>query len=90
MSKKRKQYSAQLKAKVALEAIRGEKTVVELAAQYEIHPTMINNWKRQLTEGATHRSRKKKVNQAVIERSRWKIESVMELMYVQLNHFAEN
>jgi hypothetical protein len=37
-----------------------------------------------------HRSRKKKVNQAVIERSHWKIESVMELMYVQFNHFAEN
>lgn len=53
MSKKRKQYSAQLKAKVALEAIRGEKTVAELAAQYEIHPTMVNNWKRQLTEGAS-------------------------------------
>lgn len=52
MSKKRKQYSAQLKAKVALEAIRGEKTIAEIAAQYEIHPTMIHNWKRQLLEGA--------------------------------------
>jgi transposase len=53
MSKKRKQYSPQLKAKVALEAIRGEKTVAELAGQYELHPTMINNWKRQLMEGAS-------------------------------------
>jgi transposase-like protein len=53
MSKKRKQYSAQLKAKVALEAIRGEKTVAEIAAQYEIHPTMVHNWKRQLQEGAS-------------------------------------
>lgn len=52
MSKKRKQYSAQLKAKVALEAIRGEKTIAEIAAQYEIHPTMIHNWKRQLLDGA--------------------------------------
>jgi hypothetical protein len=43
-----------------------------------------------LNDVVTHRSRKKKVNQAAIERSRWKIESVMELMYVQLNHFAEN
>jgi hypothetical protein len=33
-----------LKAKIVLEAIRGEKTVAELAGQYEIHPTMINNW----------------------------------------------
>jgi transposase len=53
MSKKRKQYSAQLKAKVALEAVRGEKTVAEIAAQYEIHPTIIHNWKRHLLEGAS-------------------------------------
>lgn len=52
MSKKRKQYSVPLKAKVSLEALRGEKTIVEIAAQYEIHPTMIHNWKRQLLEGA--------------------------------------
>jgi transposase-like protein len=57
MSKnKRKQYSGQFKAKVALEAIRGEKTVAELASQYEVHPTMINNWKRQLQEDATRSS----------------------------------
>ena len=50
MSNKRKQYSPQFKAKVALEAIRGEKTVSELASQYEVHPTMSNNWKRQVLE----------------------------------------
>lgn len=54
MANKRKQYSAQFKAKIALAAIRGEKTVAELASQYEIHPTMINNWKRQLLEGASN------------------------------------
>lgn len=54
MSKnKRKQYSAQFKAKVAMEAIRGEKTLAELASQYEVHPTMINRWKQQLQEGAS-------------------------------------
>jgi len=53
VSKKRKQYSAQLKAKVALEALRGEKTIAEIAAQFEIHPTMIHNWKRQLLDGAS-------------------------------------
>ena len=51
MSNKRKQYSAQFKAKVALEAHRGEKTVAELASQYQLHPTVINNWKRRLLEG---------------------------------------
>jgi transposase-like protein len=53
MSNKRKQYSPQFKAKVALEAIRGDKTVPELASQYELHPTMINGWKRQLLEEAS-------------------------------------
>lgn len=53
MSNKRKQYSPQFKAKVALEAVRGEKTISELASQYEVHPTMINNWKRQLLDEAS-------------------------------------
>ena len=53
MSSKKKQYGAQFKAKVALEAIRGEKTVSELASQYEIHPTMINGWKRKILEEAS-------------------------------------
>jgi transposase-like protein len=53
MSNKRKQYSSQFRAKVTLEAIRSEKTVAELASQYEVHPTMISNWKRQLIEEAS-------------------------------------
>jgi transposase len=52
MSNRRKQYSPQFKAKVALAAIRGEKTVSELASQHEIHPTLVNNWKRHLSEQA--------------------------------------
>jgi transposase-like protein len=38
MSNKRKQYNPQFKAKVALDAVRGEKTVSELASQYSLHP----------------------------------------------------
>ncbi len=53
MSKqKRRQYSSEFKAKVALSALRNEQTIAELAARYEIHPTMINSWKRNLLEGA--------------------------------------
>jgi len=53
MSNKRKQYSPAFKAKVALDAVRGEKTVSELASGYSLHPTVINNWKRQLLESAS-------------------------------------
>lgn len=48
MSKtQRKRYSAEFKAKVALEAIKGEQTVQELGSRYGLHPNMITNWKRQ-------------------------------------------
>ena len=44
---KRKRYAAEFKAKVALEAIKGEQTISELASRYGLHPNMITNWKRQ-------------------------------------------
>jgi len=43
----RKRYSAEFKAKVALEAIRGELTISQLGAKYSVHQTMINSWKKQ-------------------------------------------
>ncbi len=48
MGKKRVKHSAELKAKVALEALKGLKTVNELAGQYHVHPTQISQWKRQV------------------------------------------
>nr|WP_244505176.1 IS3 family transposase [Pelagibacterium luteolum] len=50
---KRKQHSPEFKAKVALEALKGEETVSELASRFGIHPTMIHQWKRALLEGAS-------------------------------------
>jgi len=48
---KRKNYSADFKAKVALEAIRGEATISELVAKHGVHQTVIHSWKRQALEG---------------------------------------
>lgn len=48
--KKRKQYSAAFKAKVALEALKEEKSIAQIASDFEIHPTMVNAWKRELLE----------------------------------------
>ncbi|WP_416349380.1 transposase [Pararhodobacter sp.] len=47
---KRKRYSADFKANVALEAIREELTTAELAKKYDIHPTMVSGWKRTAIE----------------------------------------
>ena len=52
MSKKRNRYTAEFKAKVALAALKNEQTISELSAHFGVHPTMINNWKRALLEGA--------------------------------------
>lgn len=50
MGKIHKRYSPNLKAKLALEAIREEETVAELARKYQVHPTQIKRWKKAATE----------------------------------------
>jgi transposase-like protein len=52
MSNKRKKYSAEFKAKVALAAIKNDETTADLAQRFGVHPTMITAWKRSLLEGA--------------------------------------
>jgi transposase-like protein len=52
MAGKRKQHTAAFKAQVALAAVRGDKTVNELASQHGVHPTLIHAWKKQLLAGA--------------------------------------
>jgi transposase len=51
--RKRKNFSSQFKAKVALEAIRGVKTVTEIAQEFGVHPTQVGQWKKVLQEQAS-------------------------------------
>jgi len=51
MTKTRKRYGAAFKAKVALEALRGEQTMAALASKHGLHPNLIATWKRQAAEG---------------------------------------
>jgi len=53
MSKRpRRNHSPAFKAKVALAAVRGERTLAELAQQYDVHPNLVNQWRARLLEGA--------------------------------------
>ena len=51
MTGKRKRYSAEFKARIALEALRGELTVSQLATKHGLHQTLIGDWKRQALDG---------------------------------------
>ena len=52
MNKKRRNHSSEFKAKVALAAAKGDKTLSELAKQFDLHPNQITTWKKELIENA--------------------------------------
>ena len=52
MARKRKSHRAAFKAKVAMAAVKGDRTISELASMHGVHPTMIHVWKKQLLDGA--------------------------------------
>lgn len=58
--KKRRSFDDAFKARVALEALKGEKTISELSSIYEVHPNLIRQWKKHLLENASSLFSKKK------------------------------
>jgi transposase-like protein len=50
-TRQRRNFSAEMKSRIALEAIKGQKTIQEIASHYGVHPNQVTNWKRQAVEG---------------------------------------
>jgi len=57
----RKKYSKELKAQIALDAIKGQKTIAELASEYGVHANQISIWKKQLLDAAPAAFSKEKI-----------------------------
>jgi len=53
MTKRRRKHSLSFKARIAMEALKGEETIAELASRFEVHPSRIRKWKNSLGEGHT-------------------------------------
>jgi transposase-like protein len=53
MAKQRHRYTSEFKAKVAMEALKSQRTIQELASQFELHPNQISEWKKELHERAS-------------------------------------
>ena len=51
MATKRRRFTAEFKARVAMEALRGERTIQAIAAKHAVHPNQVTGWKRQAQEG---------------------------------------
>ena len=69
----RRRFTAEFKAKVALEAIRGELTVSELARKHSVHPNLIPGWKRQAIDGMGSTARRASATRG----AKWKCASFM-------------
>jgi transposase-like protein len=73
MKENRRKHSPSFKAKVALEALKGEETIAQIASRFEVHPTQVTKWKKSLQDEAASifgedHARKKKVDETLVAR----------------------
>ena len=78
MKRTRKKHNGAFKAKVALAAIKGDRTIAELASEFAVHPNQIYNWKKQLLDGAA------KVFEAGGSADGTAIEAAVDVLYRQI------
>lgn len=82
----RKSFTAEFKSKVAIEAIKGHRTISELASEFDVHTTQIAAWKKQLLESSTQAfSGKRQQDAAAIEAERDRLYTQIGKLQVQLD-----
>ncbi len=82
----RKSFTAAFKSKVAIEAIKGHRTISELATEFGVHTTQINTWKKQLLENSTQAfSGKKQFDASAIEAERERLYAEIGKLKVSLD-----
>ena len=87
MKAKRKRHDPQYKARVGLEALKGVKTVQQIAKEYDVHPTQVSEWKKTMSEGVASlfgRGRSK-VNDDDFERERSDLHSKIGQLAVEVD-----
>ena len=70
---KRKSFTSKFKAKVAIEALKGHQTVNQIAAEFDVHPSQVNTWKKQLLEASVDifcKGRKRQTDNAEEEKDK--------------------
>jgi putative transposase len=96
MKKKRNQYSAQRKFQVALEAVRGVKTINQVASEQGLHPNQVSQWKRQLldegatvfNQGTSHHRRDQEVQEAELYEQIGRLKMELEWLKKKAAHIS--
>ena len=92
MKNKRRTHSAEFKARVALEAIKGIKTVPEIAADNQVHPTQVTQWKSQMLAGAAEvfdQGRGRKVQEEAVEQDKERLERKIGQLVVEVDWLSK-
>ncbi len=91
MKAKRRRHSSEFKARVALEAVKGAKTIQEIAKEYEVHPVQVSEWKKTMQEGVSGVFDRggKSATEADFEREREQLKAIIGDLTVKLEFMAK-